>query len=206
VGFVAILAGFALGRWDRNKEPAAAPQDSRQIFRVNSSRPARDRSARGSLGELRRSVVHGRRDLSRGETALQFKSDAGAWVYAFPAEKTGQEKIPADWLYVTNPAEYGTDHALCVAALRVMGGNAVQAQSEGEFQLHLPQKGSYWLLICSAQIERDPDQAPAKEVIELLSEYVDDPDAFLDYRQHIYIAPKECDKENTPVKIDTITP
>ena len=206
VGFVAILAGFALGRWDRNKEPAAAsPQDrDKSTEPAESAPPAIDRYADllANFGEV---SFAGSVTFARGDGA-PVQKDAGAWVYAFPAEKAGKEKIPADWLDVTSPAEYGTDHALFVAALRVMGGNAVQAQSEGEFQLHLPQKGRYWILVCSGQIERDPDQAPTKEVIELLSEYVDDPDAFLDHRQHSYIASKECDKENTPIKIDTITP
>jgi len=207
VGFVATLAGFALGRWDRksqteNERPAAKELSPDSSAQSDADTKEEHADLLAQFGDV---AFTGTVKFAKGERS-PVQPDAGAWVYAFPSDRAGEEKIPADWLKEQDPAEYATGHALVVAALRALGGNAVKAGEDGGFELRLPEKGEYRILVCSARIRRSPDQPVPEAVTKWLEDYVDDPSAFLDGRQFFYQPAANYQQTETPLAIDTLTP
>lgn len=207
VGFVATLAGFALGRWDRksqteNERPAAKELSPDSSAQSDSDAAKEHADLLSRFGDV---AFTGTVKFAQGERS-PVQPDAGAWVYAFPSDRAGEEKIPVDWLKEKGPAEYATGHVLVVAALRALGGNAVKAGEDGGFELRLPEKGEYRILVCSAQIRRSPDPPVPEALTKLLEDYVDDPVAFLDDRQFFYQPAANYQQNETPIVIDTLTP
>ena len=98
---------------------------------------------------------------------LPFAPDAGAWVYAFPVENATGKKLSADWFQADNPDR--------IAALQILGGNAVQADAKGQFELSLLRPGKYLLLVSSGNKTTKTTADPP----EVLQNYFDDPQAIL---------------------------
>lgn len=207
VGFVATLAGFALGRLDRKSQTENKRSEAKELSpdaSAQSDAVAEEQYA-DLLSQFGDVAFTGTVKFAKGERS-QVQPDAGAWIYAFPSDRAGEERIPADWLKEKDPAEYAAGHALVVAALRALGGNATKAGGDGRFVLRLPEKGAYRILVCSAQIRRSPDQAVPEAVTKWLEDYVDDPAAFLDGRQFFYQPAANYQQTETPLAIDTLTP
>ena len=167
VGFTALVTGFLLGRWDQEIKPAsdsdATPQTDQQ-----SSAPAPEGISE-MLGRLGRPAVKGKVEFSQGQgSAIQ--PDAGAWIFAFPAENPSSAKIPAEF--------FESESSNLKPALQAMGGNAVQADAQGNFELSLLNPGTYLILIRSQHKTSSTARTPS----EVLNQYFENPEAFLKIR------------------------
>ena len=175
VGFVAIIIGFAVGRWDRtnHSEPSApdADQTAAQPTALQKS-PPQPVDPMTSLGQI---AVRGTVKTSSGKAGSAIQTDKNAWIYAFPLNPAGEKKIPADWF--SSSAE-STNSQVTVSALRLLGGNAVPAGKDGRFELRLVRPGRYHILVCSSR----KTEASAQALPEFLKGYFQDPKAFLDRR------------------------
>lgn len=205
IGFVAVVSGFALGRWDlkigRPEKPVETV-DTKKVLSEN-SRPFPS----VAIPPLHDAEVAFTGTVKYAESEKgALKPDANAWVYAFPVDWAGHKKIPVEWLETVSPADYQTGHQLSVAALRVMGGNAIQVGPEGTFELRLARKGTYHVLACSHQISRDADQPLGEKFAHMLAGFFEDPAAFLDQRQYRYLPSVEYEAPNTELRIDPMFP
>jgi hypothetical protein len=169
VGFISLIAGFALGRWDRGTESAKSPEQGS----VNDPAVPAAHSGVDVLSQLGQVAFTGKVEYSDGQgSAIQ--PDENAWIYAFPVSES-RARIPAAW--------FSSENSEMAQALQVLGGNAVQADDKGEFQLHLLNPGKYLVLICSAHKSRDPADSSQRQPPEVLKQYFDDPAKFLGKRE-----------------------
>jgi hypothetical protein len=167
VGFTAIVTGFVLGRWDLNMESGnAGTQDvSQEPTPEQNAASAQDVYAH--LGAL---AAEGTIKYSEGE-GRPITPDAGAWIYAFPLKNETGKMLKPEWFESNHPAR--------IQALQILGGNAVQADANGQFQLDLLREGKYLLIVSSAHKSRPTSAANSKTPPDVLKQYFEDPEAFL---------------------------
>lgn len=205
IGFVAVISGFALGRWDlkigRREEPVESVE-TKEKPSVNHSPVVPI-----TVGSLPNASVAFTATVKYAESEKDVLTpDENAWIYAFPVERAGDERIPAEWLKTKSPSDYQTGHQLFIAALRVMGGNATQAGPEGQFELRLARTGTYHVLACSHRVSRDANQPMDEKLSSMLGTFLEDPTAFLDQREYRYLPSVEYHAPNTELRIDPIIP
>jgi hypothetical protein len=167
VGFTAIVTGFVLGRWDFSIQANKSAQAESDEEPAAENNAARADDVYTHLGTL---AAEGTIEFGEGE-GLRIQPDAGAWVYAFPLENETGTMLKAEWFESDNPSR--------VTALQILGGNAVQADASGQFQLDLLRKGKYLLLVSSAHKSRSTAEANAKSPPEVLKKYFEDPEVLM---------------------------
>jgi hypothetical protein len=167
VGFVALITGFMLGRWDRQIRPAnpsAEPNAESGSSAAAVPNAAQPMDVYSQLGQV---AAKGKVEFSQGQgSAIQ--PDAGAWIYAFPVENEAGIKIPPEW-FTSEPSKI-------VSVLQALGGNAAQADGHGEFQLLLLQPGKYLIVVCS---QNKTSHSGSIQPPEPLKQYFKDPAPFL---------------------------
>ncbi|MCA9071658.1 MAG: hypothetical protein KDA84_22180, partial [Planctomycetaceae bacterium] len=200
IGFVAVVSGFALGRWDLK---IGRPEKPLGSMEVKEAPPGNSSQASppplGTVKDPEVTLTGTIQYSQSGQEGEAIHRDENAWIYAFPVEWAGRQKIPTAWLQTNNPHDYRTQagHQLLIAALRVMGGNASQAGPDGKFQLRLARKGDYRILVCSQHISRDSNQPMDEGLRRVLMAFFEEPLAFLDQRQFQYLSEKTYSEPST---------
>ncbi len=170
VGFVAVIIGFVLGRWDVQNE-SAPPAPEAKIAQAQPAGESPPSQPIDPMNRLGRPAVRGTVKTSSGKNGTAIHTDENAWIYAFPLKPADQEKIPAEWFSSSDPQTM-------ISALRLLGGNAVRSNQDGGFELRLIRPGQYHVLVCSSRTAGPAEQAAP----EFLNAYLEAPKAFLDGR------------------------
>lgn len=106
------------------------------------------------------------------KTTTGDRPDEGACVIALPAVRRGVVRLPVAAL---RPGASGEDWAVGRASLRALGGDAAIVDREGQYDLRLPEAGTYHLLVVSRHSARPTDEPIPSATVETLAKYFDNP-------------------------------
>jgi hypothetical protein len=171
---IAIVAavGFGSGYWvggtGANSESGSSESDE-----TKSEQPA---------NSVKNPPPAGRKIAVTGQ--IMFKAadgrrlpDAGAHVLVFPEKRSGKATVAVAGFWA-NAAK--TDFRISLAGLREMNGDAAVTDKDGKYEINLPETaGGYRVLIISHNHQRDDDETVSLADRNLLTEYLDRPDALL---------------------------
>lgn len=124
--------------------------------------------------------------------------DAGARVIVFPEGTGGAVRLPTDGF---RPGADDLARRVAEAAIEALGGGFATADSDGRFELQLPQAGKFEVLICSRYSARDGTLPLTDDVQELLTGHFDRPRAVVGQVAYSY-AVVQC-APGTSVPVDT---
>ena len=124
--------------------------------------------------------------------------DAGARIMVFPAETPSPVRLPTDGF---RAGADGLARRVAQAAIEALGGGFATADSDGRFELQLPQAGKFEVLICSRYSARDGTLPLTDDVQELLTGHFDRPRAVVGQVAYSY-AVVQCDPGGS-VPVDT---
>ncbi|QDU41520.1 hypothetical protein Mal4_58880 [Maioricimonas rarisocia] len=111
----------------------------------------------------------------------QTRPDEGARVLVLPEERSGSSRLPVVGFRV-GAAE--VDVRLARAALRELGGDFTVADSEGRYEIRLPDAGNYDVLMISRYQPRDADLPLTDSVEQLLPVWFDRPSQLIGQVQY----------------------
>jgi hypothetical protein len=151
IAIFAFLAGFLIGRGQRSVGRETAPDGE---------------AAQSDPVALEGSVIY-------SAAPGNYQGDADSVAIAVPVDKPPRQKLPSVGLRPTDADESQADAA--GAALREGGGALARTDSEGDFQLVVPQPGDFHLLLVSRHAKRPPGASLSPDDLAEMSAYFADP-------------------------------
>ncbi|MFG0332187.1 MAG: hypothetical protein ACF8TS_02400 [Maioricimonas sp. JB049] len=176
-GIVLFVLGLVVGRLtapSATVTPVKEPADDAAAVQQNVDKP--EPVAVPATNEL---ALTGRMTYLTQDG--QTRPDEGARVLVLPEERSGTSHLPVVG-FRADAAE--VDVRLARAALRELGGDFAVADSEGRYEIRLPEPGNYDVLMISRYQPRDADLPLTDSVEQLLPVWFDRPSQLIGQVQY----------------------
>lgn len=176
---VLLAAGlfFGLGYYVRDlREMAVAEAASRK--EEESRQRAVARKAAAGIRDLLPAIA-GR--ISYVTENGNLRSDRGARLIALPQQRKGDVRLS---IVGFRSGDSEADVAVARAALRALGGDMAVADTEGQFQVLLPEAGNYHVVVLSRFQPVPPEKVAPPELMRILARDFDRPEQLLGHTQY----------------------
>ncbi len=171
VGFFLLFVGFLIGRWSAPEivpQAATTPGELKNPPGQEEHAPAQPPDKETPLALTGRITYVS----ASGDT----HPDAGARVLVLPALRKGIAKLPMEGFRAGADSQ---DAKLATILAASVGGHFAIADSDGRFQVQLPEAGEYRVLIISRYQPREETGPLAPQVKQFLGQYFERPEQLL---------------------------